>query len=151
MRFNATGRTERRDLLRPVKPCSVLRLRVWSRHIKHACTSLEYWFQTWLWMHSSGLGVWLHREDKQRNGRRMCNRRCWWCGKCLSHGAAEQYVVHNTISAALHQRSIFQNTTECLHQRLSDNITFNKQFLCHNVTITLPQSLFECLHERYWR
>lgn len=84
------------------------------------------------------------RAVKEREGRRkMCNGRRLRCGKCLIHGGAVQYVVHNTIFTALHQWTIFQNILECIHHLLSDYIMSTEQFLCRSITIIIPQSASE--------
>ena len=52
-----------------------------------------------------------------------------WSFKCLIRGGALQYVVCNTIPAALRQSTIFQNT-----QINTYLIIFTGQFLCHKIT-----------------
>lgn len=101
------------------------------------------------------------RKEKRAGKRKMCNGRRLRCSRSLIHGAAEQYVVCNTIFAALHQWTTFQNIPECIYHRRSDYIMSIKQFLCPNVTIIIPQSAFEwcwrivckvvSLHVALWR
>lgn len=140
----------RKKKKKALKPCTGMRLQVYCKHTE----------RTWRHIYTTRILISApvinplvrikcmtgkrRRAVKEREVRRkMCNGRWLRCGKCLIHGGAVQYVVHNTIFAALHQWTIFQNILECIHHLLSDYIISTEQFLCRSITIIIPQSASE--------